>query len=111
MLFRENTTRDPALSRVLHLTLQGWPDREKVPDNLKSYYPKQNEVSVVEGSLLRGTRIVIPAKHQEAVLAELHLNHPGIVRMKALARLHVRWPTQRPIEILVPWHRGYGNSF
>ena len=37
--------------------------------------------------------MVIPVKHQEAVLAELHLNHPGIVRMKALARLHVWWPT------------------
>ena len=36
---------------------------------------------------------MIPAKYQESVLAELHLNHPGIVRMKALARLHVWWPT------------------
>lgn len=26
------------------------------------------------------------------MLAELHLNHPGIVRMKSLARLHVWWP-------------------
>ena len=35
----------------------------------------------------------IPAKYQESVLAELHLNHPGIVRMNALARLHFWWPT------------------
>lgn len=35
---------------------------------------------------------MIPAKHQETVLAELHLNHPAIVRMKALPRLHVWWP-------------------
>ena len=37
--------------------------------------------------------MVIPVKHQEAVLRELHLNHPGIVSMKALARLHVWCPT------------------
>ena len=43
--------------------------------------------------MLRGTRLVIPAKYQESVLAELHSHHPGIVRMKALARLHVWWPT------------------
>ena len=35
--------------------------------------------------------MVIPAKYQESVLAESHLNHPGIVRMKALVRLHVWW--------------------
>lgn len=35
---------------------------------------------------------MIPAKHQQTVLAELHLNQPGIVRMKVLAGLHVWWP-------------------
>lgn len=35
---------------------------------------------------------MITAKHQETMLAELHLNHPGIMRMKSLARLHVWWP-------------------
>ena len=33
------------------------------------------------------------AKHQVTVLAELHLNHSGILPMKALPRLHVWWPT------------------
>ena len=46
-----------------------------------------------DGSLLRGVRVVIPVKHQETVLAELHLNHLGIVGMKALVRLHVWWST------------------
>ena len=88
-LLREETSRDPILSRVVHFTLNGWPGKEEVPDNLRSYYLKRNELTVEEGCLLRGTRVVIPAKYQESVLAELHLNHPGIVRMKALARLHV----------------------
>ena len=92
-LLREETSRDPILSRVIHFTLNGWPGKEEVPDNLRSYYFKRNEFTVEEGCLLRGTRVVIPAKYQESVLAELHLNHPGIVRMKALARLHVWWPT------------------
>ncbi|XP_044180075.1 uncharacterized protein K02A2.6-like [Acropora millepora] len=69
-----------------------WPDQQEVSDNLKSYYRQRHELTVEDGCLLRGTRVVIPVKHQEAVLAELHLNHPGIVRMKALARLHVWWP-------------------
>jgi len=44
-------------------------------------------LTVEEGCLLRRTRVVIPLKHPEAVLAELYLNPPGIVRMKALDRL------------------------
>ena len=43
--------------------------------------------------MLRGTRVVIPPNYQESVLADLLLNHPGIVRMKVLARLHVWWPS------------------
>ena len=32
-------------------------------------------------------------KFQALVLAELHIDHPGMVRMKSLARLHVWWST------------------
>ena len=92
-LLCEETSRDPTLSRVAHFTLNGWPGKVEVPDNLKSYYLKRNELTVEEGCLLRGTRVVIPAKYQELLLAELLLNHPGIVRMKAVARLHVWWPS------------------
>lgn len=42
--------------------------------------------------MLRGIRVIVPLKHQSSVLAELHQNHPGIVRMKSLARLYVWWP-------------------
>lgn len=37
-----------------------------------------------DSCMLRGTR-----KHENALLSELYLNIPGIVRMKSLARLHV----------------------
>ena len=81
---------------------ESWPDKSEVPDNLKSYFAKRIEFTVEDGCLLRGTRDVIPAKRQETVLAELHLNHHRIVRMKALARLHVWWPALGPdIEQLV----------
>ena len=92
-LLREETSHDPILSRVVHFTLNGWLGKEEVPDNLKSYCFKRNELTVEEGCLLRGTQVVMLAKYQELVLAELHLNHPGIVGMKVLVCLHVWWPT------------------
>lgn len=37
-------------------------------------------------------RVVVPQKLRERILKTLHLGHPGVVRIKALARLHVFWP-------------------
>ena len=39
-----------------------------------------------------GIRVVIPRKLQCRVLQELHSEHPGVTRMKSLARSHVWWP-------------------
>ncbi len=44
------------------------------------------------GCLLWGTRVVVPKKLQAQVLVEVHASHPGIVRMKGIARAHVWWP-------------------
>ena len=90
---REATRGDPVLSRVVYCILHGWPAEDSIPEELKIYYTKQDEFTVEDGCLLRGTRVVIPAKYRAAVLSELHLNHPGMARMKSLARLHVWWPS------------------
>ncbi|XP_060092387.1 uncharacterized protein K02A2.6-like, partial [Heteronotia binoei] len=42
--------------------------------------------------ILWGSRVVIPPPLQKRVLESLHETHPGIVRMKALARSYVWWP-------------------
>ncbi|XP_060108066.1 LOW QUALITY PROTEIN: uncharacterized protein K02A2.6-like, partial [Heteronotia binoei] len=44
------------------------------------------------GCLLWGSRVVVPPPLQKRVLESLHETHPGIVRMKALARSYVWWP-------------------
>ena len=42
--------------------------------------------------LMSGSRVVVPTSLRSKVLKTLHFCHPGIVRMKALARQHVYWP-------------------
>ena len=42
--------------------------------------------------LLWGTRVLVSSSLLEKVLQELHDTHPGISRMKALARSYVWWP-------------------
>ena len=88
----ETTTRqDPVLSQVLHNVLHGWPDRCTAAD-LQPFFNRQKELTSTAGCILWGNRVVIPALHRLDIVEELHEGHPGIVRMKALARSHVYWP-------------------
>ena len=84
------TRRDPKLSRVFQFVQQGWPSRGD--PELEPYSSKKLELSSYEGCILWGSRIVVPKPGREAVLRELHEGHPGITKMKALARMYVWWP-------------------
>ena len=84
------TRRDNELARVFQFVAQGWP--EVVDPELKIFHTKQEELSIHEGCILWGTRVVVPKQGREAVLQELHQGHPGISRMKSLARMYVWWP-------------------
>ncbi|KRZ00689.1 Uncharacterized protein T11_4754 [Trichinella zimbabwensis] len=82
------TAKDLILTRVLSWAWRGW--RKSVSDErLKPYVTRQHEISIHNGCLLWGSRIL---KSTYRILKELHAGHPGIVRMKALARSYVWWP-------------------
>ncbi|XP_063285531.1 uncharacterized protein K02A2.6-like, partial [Pelobates fuscus] len=57
--------------------------------------------TVCQGCLLWGNKVVIPNAGQARVLHALHEGHPGIVRMKALARSYVWWPKMD--EVIEKW--------
>ena len=39
-----------------------------------------------------GFRVVIPQRQREKLLQELHQDHPGVTRMKSVARSYMWWP-------------------
>ena len=39
-----------------------------------------------------GNRVVIPQKLRARLVEELHRDHPGMVKMKAVARSYLWWP-------------------
>ena len=79
------------LSQVLQYTLEGWLQKG-VSDNLKIFYQRRDQLSMDQGCLLWGTRIIVPEVWQGRLLNELHYTHPGIVKMKLLARSYMWWP-------------------
>jgi hypothetical protein len=86
------TRRDPELSEILQYVQYGWPTTPSEELKKSLFWGKQSELSSHEGCILWGSRVVIPKKGREAVIQELHEGHPGISRMKTLARMYVWWP-------------------
>ena len=39
-----------------------------------------------------GARVIVPPQGHTAALEELHETHPGVSKMKALARSYIWWP-------------------
>ncbi|XP_033114862.1 uncharacterized protein K02A2.6-like [Anneissia japonica] len=83
------TARDPVLSAVVRFILQDWPSQ--VGEEYRPFHRRNNELSVQKGCVLWGSRVIIPVQGRERLLAELHDSHPGMVRMKALARSYLWW--------------------
>ena len=87
----EATRKDPVMSKVLSHRLNGWPAQNSDRD-VQPCFNRLTELSVKGGVLLWGLRVVVPPAFRDRLLEELHEQHPGIYRMKALACSYVWWP-------------------
>lgn len=86
----EKTGLDPILRRIREFVISGWP--ENIDENLKMYKTKEKELTVENGCLMWGYRVIIPECLRKEILGELHSSHLGIVKMKSVARSYVWWP-------------------
>jgi len=87
------TMLDPLLSQVFSYSLNGWPTSlQSLPDNLKPFFNKIFQLTIANKCLLWGIRVVFPQNFHSKILRLLHESHPGMSKMKSLARLHVWWP-------------------
>ena len=84
------TQRDPVLSRVHSYVLRGWPT--SVDSSFNPFSSRRQELSVCNGCVLWGNRVIIPKVGRQRILEELHDSHQGMSRMKERARMVVWWP-------------------
>ena len=70
------TQKDPILSTVHWLTLNGWPwVWRHVPRVACNYWDFRDELSIEGDLLMKGERIVIPTSCRDSILADLHRSH------------------------------------
>ena len=84
------TQKDPTLSRIYKYIQNGWPNQ--CPEELKQFVRWKSELSTLNGCILFGSRVLVPPPGRKQLLLELHQGHPGISRMKSLARMYLWWP-------------------
>ena len=79
---------------MLKLTItQGWPSiMKEVPSVLQSCWTFREELTIEDGVILKGTRIVIPAKKHDAILKLIHEGHLGLNKCKLHAKATAYWP-------------------
>ena len=65
---------------------------QSVDKDFQPYHQRREELSLQDGCILWGNWVVVPETAHQQILDELHEGHPGISRMKGIARGIVWWP-------------------
>lgn len=72
---------------------EGWPECGKsVPNSIQRFYKWKDFLSVSDGLLVMGNRIVIPKAMQQSILSRIHEGHQGLSKCRARAKETVWWP-------------------
>ena len=86
------TANDFELTSLRSVISAGWPDkRSDCPPHLYPYWNYRDEMTVADGMILKGTRVLIPKTLQSEVLAQLHYAHQGSEKCKLRAKGSVFW--------------------
>ena len=91
-LVRE-TENDGTLQKLKSMVLNGWPSSIKSVDpEIRPYWSMRDDISLLDGLLLSGSRIIIPSRSRESTLASIHEGHQGEVKCLLRAKEAVYWP-------------------
>ena len=77
------TQEDDELVLLKHTITNGWPNSIKeVPPEIQAYWTFCEELTIEDGLVLKGTRIVIPKSKHKQVLTMIHKGHLGLGKCK-----------------------------
>uniref|UniRef100_A0A2C9M976 Integrase catalytic domain-containing protein n=1 Tax=Biomphalaria glabrata TaxID=6526 RepID=A0A2C9M976_BIOGL len=90
---KEETDKDRTLQKLLILINQGWPEgKHLLPYQLTPYYNFRDEMSVQEGLIFKGERVVVPKSLRLEMKSEVHSTHSGIEGCLKRVRESLFWP-------------------
>lgn len=89
-----STKQDKSLQKLRHYIINGWPqNKQEISDQVVAqFWTFKDLLCETNDIIMMGDRILVPERHRKTILDYLHKSHPGITRMKSLARSYVFWP-------------------
>ena len=91
--FRKETTNDVTLTKLIETVLNGWPEtKSQAAQEIRAYWNFREEISVVNGVLYKGERLIVPAAMRGEMLKRIHESHLGIESCRRRAREVLFWP-------------------
>ena len=86
-------TDNATLRQLTSMIVKGWPDTlQEVPPAVRVYCSFRDELSIEDGLILKGQRLLIPNSLHEDILEQLHYGHQGIEKTRLRVRESVFWP-------------------
>ena len=90
---RTATLADESLVALKNVILTGFPDsRSEMPFCIRAYYDYRDELTVQNGIVQRGERIIIPASMRKDIKQRVYAGHLGINSCIRRAREIIFWP-------------------
>merc|ERR1719402_194888 len=91
---QEETWLDESMRSLMSAIRDGLNDMalEETKDGVAEYWRHRHSLTILDGVVMMGERIVIPPSLRKEVLAHLHGAHQGVSQMTARAQASVFWP-------------------
>ena len=89
----KNAEQDEQYQLLQNFIINGFPrHRRQLPEQCRRYWNIHRHLSLDDGLIVYGCRLLIPPTMHNQILTNLHEAHQGALRTKQCARLMVYWP-------------------
>ena len=83
---------DDHIGMLYELILHGWPSsKAETQKTLQPYHSFRDETAFIDGTAMKGRRIIILTVLQDKVLKQLHINKIGIKNARLLEHKYMYW--------------------
>ena len=91
--FQDKTEDNPVLQDLKHTVENGWPTNKRAaPLTIAPYWNCRDEITISEGILFKGERVIVPKNLQPQMLSLIHSSHMGTEKCKRRAKEVFYWP-------------------
>ncbi|XP_048239745.1 uncharacterized protein K02A2.6-like [Haliotis rufescens] len=100
---RDEIKNDTEMTTLSNVILTGWPnERADCLQILNDYWNYRDELSIINGVIFKGNRVVVPIHLRQTMLQKIHTGHLGQEKGKQPAREVLFWPRMNhEIDIMI----------